>query len=159
MIRAAERPLGGLKAPGEPDLSPLLAHEAFSRSLAERALGELAREPLLGLSADDVAGCRALLAQAWPSGGIPANTLPKDPPRVVSLADATKAAPDFVILRTLPGSVREFRALPEVASVLRQRGIQFDTGLIVGSVTSAGEPAVALCDATGRRVIELPAIG
>ena len=64
-----DRPLGGLKAPGEPDLSPLLAHEAFSRSLAERALGELAREPLLGLSADDVTRCRAVLAGPWPSGG------------------------------------------------------------------------------------------
>src|SRR5207245_5145143 len=138
-----------LKAPGEPDLSPLLAHEAFSRSLAERALGELAREPLLGLSADDVARCRGVLAEPWPSGGIAANTLPKEPPRVVSLADAGRAAPEFVILRTLPGSVRAFWALPGVAPVLRQRGIQFDTGLIVGSVTSAGEPAVALCDATG----------
>src|SRR5262249_42789522 len=130
-----ERPLGGLKALGEPDLSPLLAHEAFSRSLAERALGELAREPLLGLSADHVARCRDVLAERWPGGGIPASTFPTEPPRVVSLADASKAAPDFVILRTLPGSVREFCSRPAVATALRQRAIPFDEGLIVGSLT------------------------
>ncbi len=108
-----ERPLGAGKAPGEPDFSPLLAHEGYSRSLAERALGELQREPLFALSANDAAVCRGLLAQPWPTGGIPAHTLPTEPPRVVSLADAAKAAGDFVILRTLPASVRAFAPGPK----------------------------------------------
>ena len=136
-----ERPLGAGKAPGEPDLSPLLAHEGYSRSLAEKALNELARDPLLGLSADDIAACRALLAQPWPTGGIPAHTLPTEPPRVVSLADAAKAAGDFVILRTMPASVRAFREWPEAAALLRQRQINLDAAsnwLIVATVSAIG---------------------
>ena len=150
-----ERPCGIGKAPGEPDLSPLVAHEAFSRSLAERALGELAREPLLALSPDDVAKCRALLSQPWPVGGIAASTLPTRPPRLVSLADATKAAADFVILQTLPGS------RSAMAAWLAQRGISLDARarLIVGGVTAAGKPALWICDAAGQRLAEIEASG
>jgi hypothetical protein len=145
-----ERPLGVVRAPGEPDLSPLLAHQAFSRSLAARGLAELSREPLLRLIGDEMARCRAALAEPWPSGGIPANTLPSDPPRVVSLADAAKAANDFVILRTLPGSLHAFCAWPDVSAMLQERGIHLETEsnpwLVVGSVTAIGKPAVLICE-------------
>lgn len=153
-----ERPLGMARAPGEPDPSPLLTHEAFSRSLAERALGELGRELLLGISAPELAHCRALLADVRPSG-IAAATLPTHPPRVVSLADAARAARDFVVLRTLPGSVRAFFNQPEVAAKLRDKG--FDPAsvagnlLIVGGVTRAGTPGVLLYRDSGQCILEL----
>ena len=54
-----ERPLGFAKAPGETDLSPLLAHEAYSQSLAERALTDLGPDPLFGLSEEDIHSMRA----------------------------------------------------------------------------------------------------
>jgi hypothetical protein len=150
-----ERPCGTSKAPGEPDLSPLLAHDAFSRSLAERALAELARERLLRLSPHDVATCRALLSETWPAGGIPASALPTLPPRVVSLADAAKAAADFVIVRTLPGSRRA------MAAWLAQRGISLDTRacLIVGGATATGKPAICICDDGGQSLAVIEAEG
>jgi hypothetical protein len=154
-----ERPLALVKVLGEPDLSPLLAHEAFSRSLAERALAELAREPLLGLSTADVAHCRAVLAESWPNGGIAANTLPTEPPRVVALADAAKAANDFVILRTLPASLRDFDIWPDVSAVLQKHGIDLNAPgsrwLVIGSVTAQGKPGVSICDGNGQRLVEL----
>jgi hypothetical protein len=153
-----ERPLGAVKAPGEPDLSPLLAHEAFSRAVAEAALGELGREPLLGLSSKDITRCRAVLAEPWPSGGIAANTLPTDPPRVVSLADAAKAANDFVILRTLPGSVRAFCARPDMSALLQGQGIDLENEasrwLVVCSVTAMGKPAVLICETSKQLSLE-----
>ncbi|HYV38950.1 MAG TPA: hypothetical protein VE988_24915 [Gemmataceae bacterium] len=122
-----------------PDPSPLLAHEGFSRSLAERALKELARDPIPGLSAEDTSQCLALLAQAPIPRGIAATSFAADPGRVVSLADTTKASPDFVILRTLPASVRAFCRRPEVAEIVRAKGINLDAGehwLIVANVTA-----------------------
>jgi hypothetical protein len=152
-----ERPLGAVKAPGEPDLSPLLAHEAFSRALAERALMELAREPLLSLTADHMASYRLALANIKPDGLL-ANTLPAEPPRVVSLADATKAAADFIIVRTLPSGVQAFCTRPDVAAVLRDWGIKIDNQadwLIVGNVTAAGRPGLLIRDAKGRQNVQL----
>jgi hypothetical protein len=152
-----ERPLGAGKTPGEPDPSPLLAHEAFSRSLAERACRELARDPLLGITADDVAECCKLLAEEAPPG-LPVSVLPADLPRVVSLADASKAALDFVVLRTLPSSVRAFLAWPAVAHALSQRGIQLDPAadwLIVARINPRNEPVVWIGDADGRCFVEL----
>jgi hypothetical protein len=153
-----ERPLGTVKFPGEPDLSPLLAHEAYSQSLAERGLMELAREPLLRVSADDVARSRQVLYQARPVDGLQASLLPAEPQCVVSLADATRAASDFVILRTLPGSVQAFCDRPDVAAVLQRQGINLAEQacwLVVGNVTSAGTPGVLIRDAAGNHVLQL----
>jgi hypothetical protein len=153
-----ERPLAGAKAPGEPDLSPLLAHQAQSQSLAERALLELAREPQLGLSADDVARYREVLARPWSVGGIQARTLSMDLPRIVSLADAVKAASDFVILRTLPKCVRRFCELSSVAGLLQAGGINIgdnESWLIVANATAAGKPGVLIRDALGQQALQL----
>jgi hypothetical protein len=158
MAMFIERPLGAAKFPGEPDLSPLLAHEAYSRSLAERGLMELAREPLLGLSPDNVARCREMLSQPWPTGGILASTLPTEPPRVVALADAAKVASDFVILRTLPRSVQEFCAWPQVAALLHKRGIRLDekkSWLIVGNGFANGNASVLIRDPMGKHIVNL----
>jgi hypothetical protein len=150
MALFVERPFAAAKAPGEPDLSPLLAHAAFSRLAAERALGELRREPLLALPADGLADLDA----PWPTGGILASTLPDQPGRVVALADAVKVAPDFIILETLPGSLREAGAW------LNQRGIKLDVRarLVVGSVSAAGHPAFLICDSESRHLQEYPVI-
>jgi hypothetical protein len=153
-----ERPLAAVRNPGEPDCSPLLAHETYSKSVAERALQELAREPVFGMSAEDLQRCHELLAHPWPGGGIPASTFPADPRRVVSLADATKAAGDFVILRTLPGSVRAFCSRLDVAAALRESGIDLDTGeswLVVSNATSTGKPGVLIRDQAGKSALQL----
>jgi hypothetical protein len=153
MATFIERPLRAALAPGEPDSSPLLAHEAFSRSVAERALTKLAREPLMALTSQDSKNCQELLAQSSTSGGIPVTELPSDPRRVVSLADAAKAAKDFIIMRTLPGSVRAFCSRPDVAAALRQRAIQPESDqpwLIVAKVTADGKPRVLIRDAAAR---------
>jgi hypothetical protein len=141
-----ERPFGVGKAAGEPDLSPLLAHEAFSAQAAERALSELSKEPLLALPADEVGRWHALLDEPWHKGGIMASALPTQPPRVVALADAAKAAADFIILQTLPGSLREAGAW------LNERGVKLDprAALIVGNVSGAGQPVVWICNSEGR---------
>ncbi len=39
-----DRPLGAFKAPGEPDQTPILAYEAFSRSIAGRRLDSIAED-------------------------------------------------------------------------------------------------------------------
>jgi hypothetical protein len=152
-----ERPFAALRAPGEPDLSPLLAHEGFSRTQAEVALQALAREPLLGLSAEDVSRCRQVLADPWPAYGIAAKKLTTALPRVVSLADAAKAAQDFVILRTLPGSVRAFCADRAVAALLQARGLAPEApeqiALIVATAIN-GKPGILLLDAEGQRLLE-----
>jgi hypothetical protein len=145
-----ERPLGATKSPGEPDLSPLLAHEAFSRSVAERALAELAREPLFGLTATDASRALDLLNSPWPEYGIRADSLPTEPPRVVSLADAVKAAADFVIVRTLPSSVRTFLEYCGINGLDPR-----EKWLIVYGVTTAGMPGVLVYDAEGKVAREL----
>jgi hypothetical protein len=94
-----DRPLGYGKAPVEPDQTPLLAHLAFSPSIAQRRLNELRKlcaelgvefEPVLapmpdGLSHTELAEC------ARP---------------VAALADVRKVADDFRIVRTLPVGLR-----------------------------------------------------
>jgi len=86
------------------DQSALLSHEAFSRAIAARRLTELAR------LAKDL-GCdfqpessQNELARTVPLG-LPIQEIhcPKGP--VVSLADARRVSEDFVVMRTLPGSL------------------------------------------------------
>jgi hypothetical protein len=93
---------------------------------------------------------------------IPVRELPADPRRVVSLADAAKAAKDFIIMRTLPGSVRAFCSRPDVAAALRQRAIQPESDqpwLIVAKVTADGKPGVLIRDAAGKHLLQLKVDG
>jgi hypothetical protein len=103
-----DRPLGWGKAVGEPDLTPLVAHEAFSPSIARRRFEEFQRL-IQELGID---GVRSSLP---PPGDIEAPGLAAaevaEPDRTtVSLADARRVADDFVILRTLPQSLKSFIA-------------------------------------------------
>jgi hypothetical protein len=106
MAQFLDRPLGVLKEPGEVDRTPLLSYEAFSRSIARRRMKELA----IARWIDD--GRRDSLLAAIASlaiTGVPvADLAPIERPGVVSIADAGKAAADFVLLRTTPGSLRGF---------------------------------------------------
>jgi hypothetical protein len=148
-----DRPLGTGKALGELDQTPLLAHEAFSRSIAARRLNELADFagvlPLDGLLAQ-VAGLQI--------AGFPVRhvALPDRP--VVSLADARRVAEDFVFLQTLPGSIRQFFELFD-SGPLQPLDLDFLSAdlwlLIVRPADSPG--SLAIYDNRMRRRLELSA--
>jgi hypothetical protein len=94
-----DRPLGIGKAPTEPDGTLLLSAEAFSASIAQERLHMLAGD--VGLRPDDA---------AFPEvRGVPLDAIGGAVrPGSVSLADARRAAADFVFLRTTPSSARAF---------------------------------------------------
>jgi hypothetical protein len=154
-----DRPLGVFKAPAEPDQTPLLAYQAFSRSIAERRLRELARDPELGIAAAAIAPhveALKLLAVT----GLPLDAVGPEPRPVVSLGDARKAADDFILIRTLPGSVSAFLRLYDLAP-LRER---FDLGdldggprlIVRGFPPAAGKQAlVDLYDVKLRKRVQL----
>ncbi len=119
MARFLDRPFGAGKAPGEPDGTLLLASEAYSRSIAEQRLEALAREPGLLTDSERDALLRRLQEGAE-THGLSLDAVGGDArPGTASLTDARRAAPDFVLLRTTPGSVRglleqyDFTALAE----------------------------------------------
>jgi hypothetical protein len=101
-----DRPFGAGKAVTEPDGTLLLASEAFSRSIAEQRLGDLTREPNL-LTDVECDECLSRLMEGAETRGLPLDAVGGDArPGSVSLTDARRAAPDFVLLRTTPGSMR-----------------------------------------------------
>jgi hypothetical protein len=106
-----DRPLGRGKAATEPDQTLLLAHEGFSPAIAERRLGELqtlAGEARLGLPGDWAGGMRQHLRETPAPLGLPLELI-GDPGRpVAALADARRVSEDFLVTRTLPGSLRAF---------------------------------------------------
>ncbi len=105
MAHYLDRPLGVLKAAGEIDRTPLLAYVACSRFVAARRLASLQSAGWI-----DAARYEALRT-ALPGisvVGVPASELrATERPGVVSLADANKAASDFVFLRTTRSSLDE----------------------------------------------------
>jgi hypothetical protein len=101
-----DRPMGAAKAPGEPDQTLLFSHEAFSRALALRRLDSLARAAPASERFPWEEYRRSLLD--LPANGIPAANYRNAQHGVVSLADVFRAGEDFVLLRTTPGTVREF---------------------------------------------------
>ena len=114
-----DRPFGAGKAPAEPDGTLLLASEAYSRSIAEQRLNALAQEPGLLPDAERDA-CLRRLQEGAETHGLSLDAVGGDArPGTVSLTDARRAATDFVLLRTTPGSVRalleqyDFTALAE----------------------------------------------
>jgi hypothetical protein len=146
-----DRPLGTGKAAGEPDQTPLLSHEAFSRSLAARRLKELvdftAELPLNAL----LAQLGALTVEGFPARDV---ALPDRP--VASLADACRVADDFVFVRTLPESVKQLFELFDVSPLLAL-GLDFVAMgarlLIVAAADSPG--TVAIYDGSLQRRLEL----
>jgi hypothetical protein len=107
-----DRPLGRGKTGTEPDQTLLIAHEAFSTAIARRRLGELqtlAGEARLDLPAQWGDGIGQRLREMAPFG-LPLELI-GDPGRpVAALADARRVSDDFLVTRTLPGSLRAFFA-------------------------------------------------
>lgn len=131
----ADRPFGAFKALGEPDQTMLFSHVAFSLSVAERRLNDLA-EKLSLLPADNRAAAAERLRASCPHG-ISLTPGPRGGrPGVVSARDAEMVAADFVFLRTTGQTWRAFLAEYDFSSLLKRFSLEFlnssSGGLILG---------------------------
>ena len=116
-----DRPLGYAKQVGEPDLTPLLAHEAFSPSLARRRWGELKKLCAELAIPFDANKLDALFESgAWPAG-LPHAEVAECPRPTAALCDVRKVAGDFVILRTKPVGLSQMLGHFDLVRNLRQR--------------------------------------
>jgi hypothetical protein len=116
-----DRPLGAGKGPGEPDQTPLLSYEAYSRSIAEGRLQTLTRDEALDAASRDA--CRDALRGDLAVPGLPfAEVGGGSRPGGVSLADAARVAADFVFTRTTAGSVAELSSVFDLESAARRWG-------------------------------------
>ncbi|MCI0460828.1 MAG: hypothetical protein L0Z62_28095 [Gemmataceae bacterium] len=174
-----DRPLGVFKAPAEPDQTLLLSYEAFSRSLAECRLQQLAQDGALsGVLTWASGGCEPPGAAAGIGGftpparlrdgalvrGLALDSVGSDRRPVVQLADARKAADDFVILRTLPRAVKEFLRQYDLASLLPREALDFLTSgepvlIVRGLPRPGGLPLLVVYDAQMRPRLELEVDG
>ncbi len=148
-----DRPLGYAKMPAEPDSTPLLAHEAFSASLARRRWRELRK--LLdecGITSNLASLGSFFEGDEW-TRGLPHVALADCPRPVAALADVRKVADDFVILRTLPGGLAELLGLFNWQGLLdRHEG---RIRLCVQALNDEKERVLVLYDADLRRRVEL----
>jgi hypothetical protein len=145
-----DRPLGYAKAAGEPDLTPILAHEAFSPSIARRRLKELAmlaQELSLELPAGFFDGLERSL-QEMPVRGLPAERLAEPARPTAALADVRRVADDFVIVRTMPGGVRELMSYVDLGGYLKE------PPHVVAMVQSPHGPVLGFFDAECRVMCE-----
>lgn len=151
-----ERPLGWAKEVGEPDLTPLLAHEAFSPSIAQRRLGELVKLAE-ALHLNNVPQNLARLHENAPVAGLPARAVAPPPRPILALADARRVADDFVILRTLPRGLRDLYASLDFEPIRAVTGFpEIDQRMVVARVASDGmEPVLAWYDGAYRKRLEM----
>jgi hypothetical protein len=147
-----DRPLGVHKAPAEPDQTPLLSYEAFSRAIADQRLTELARDDGFGWSAEEVKSLRQML-RALAVAGIPVSAVGREARPVVSVSDALKVSEDFLLLRTLPRGVREFLQQYDVSADHLTPGQR--VLLVRGVPRPGGGPLLAVYDAQLRLRMEL----
>ncbi|HVS34804.1 MAG TPA: hypothetical protein VMS17_04425, partial [Gemmataceae bacterium] len=151
-----DRPFGAGKAPGQPDGTLLLASEAYSRLIAEERLHALAREPGVLLEAERDA-CLQRLREGKETRGLSLDAIGGDArPGTVSLIDARRAAPDFMLLRTTPGSVRALLGQYDFTALTEK--IELDWLLKGSRVLLARDPAglgVLVYDETMRARLEL----
>lgn len=162
-----DRPLGAWKAPGEPDQTPMLSYEAFSRTIAARRLALLGKDASL-LPADELANLQKAL-EALPVAGVPLSAVSTTQrPGVVSLAGAGKAADDFLFLRTTQSSsTRDFLWFFDfvglvhrfdLVNVLQLPGHLERPILVLGRLGADGEVVLTLYEAgTLRPRLELSA--
>jgi hypothetical protein len=151
-----DRPFGAGKAPGEPDGTLLLASEAYSRSIAEQRLQALAREPGLLPDAERDA-CLNRLGEDTETQGLSLDAVGGDArPGTVSLTDARRAAPDFVLLRTTPGSVRALLEQYDFTVLADKIDLGWLTkgGRVLLARVPAG-PGIRVYDAAMRQRMEL----
>jgi hypothetical protein len=162
-----DRPMGLWKARGDSDQTPMLAYEAFSRGIATQRLLALANDTDL-LPDTELTALRGTL-DALPVAGVPlAQVGAVERPGVVSLADAGKAAPDFVFLRTTESSALwgfyylfQFPDLCqrfEMASLLGIPGVPKVPSLILGRLGADGDIALTVHETRSlRKRLELSA--
>jgi hypothetical protein len=155
-----DRPLGVFKAPGEPDQTPILSYEAFSRSIAERRL-EALRKDLELLSDAEYAPARDALRQL-PVGGITLTPSRGNVGRIgVSVHDASRVAADFLFLRTTARSARDFFALFDFTALrhrLSTESLEPPNSCLILDGSAIGEQAVGslvVFDASQRRCLDL----
>jgi hypothetical protein len=151
-----DRPFSHGKAPGEPDQTLLLACEAFSAAIARRRLNWLADHDLLdSASVTRLRGCLEVL----PPRGVPLEDLPRIArPGSVVLTDAWQSATDFLFLRSTSASVRHLFATFDFAPLWQQFRLDDIVplhSLLIFNATKDETPRVAICDAQGRRRVEL----
>lgn len=154
-----DRPLGYGKQIGEPDLTPMLAHEAFSPSLARRRwreLKDLCAELAIPV---DAAKLDPLFENGpWPEG-LPHSELADCPRPVAALTDVRKVAADFVILRTMPRGLKDLLARGAWRPLLARFRLGFlaegQVRLCVVALDDAKQPVIALYDSQLRRRLEL----
>jgi hypothetical protein len=135
-----DRPFGAGKSPGELDSTLLLASEAYSRSVAVERLRFLAHDAEVldvpGLPLERVGGAGR--------------------PGAVSLTDARAAAPDFVLLRTTPGSLAALLAQFDFTPLAERCNIGFLTDQRRALVARAADgPGVLIYDDSLRPRLEL----
>lgn len=152
-----DRPLGYAKAVGEPDLTPLLAHEAFSPSLARRRwqeLKELCDEHSL---AYDPAALDPLFENGLGPAGLPHKEVAECPRPAAALCDVRKVAADFVILRTLPKGM--LALLDRLAPLQARYRLPFITDgrcrWCVQALDEAKVPRLMIYDDRQRRRLEM----
>jgi hypothetical protein len=101
-----DRPLGFYKQLAEVDATPLLSYEAYSETLANGRLREVARLAAeLGVACPTSSDPPDDSAAPWSLG---LERIPQSPRPAVSLADARKVAADFRFLRTTRSSAAAF---------------------------------------------------
>jgi hypothetical protein len=155
-----DRPLGIGKAPGEPDRTPLLSYEAFSRSVAERrlrSLNEVTRGIVEGADWD---GFLRTLAELPVEGVGLGPAAQSSRPGAVSIEDARKVADDVRFLRTTRRSLEDLLLRFDFASLAGQVSLDCIAAdrpllLIRDTAVAAEEALLAVHDARGRRRLEL----
>ncbi len=136
-----DRPFGVGKAAAEPDGTLLLSAEAFSASIARQRLHALVQD--VGVRTDEDIFQRLLAGTEI--CGLPLDAIGDAVrPGAVSLADARRAAGDFVFLRSTPSSVKALLAQFDFAPLARRFRIE--------DVLS-GDVLIARSAANGRLVI------
>jgi hypothetical protein len=153
-----DRPLGVGKAPAEPDNTPLLSTLAFSRAIATERLDALACEPGLAVEPGFLAGCRRRLEGSEVKGVSLEAVSGDSRPGRVTLADARRASPDFVLLWTTSGSVAELLELFDFSPLWGRLNLNYlapeRRALVLGS---EGGPGLLIHDERHRPRLELAA--
>jgi hypothetical protein len=147
-----DRPLGVSKNPGEPDQTPLLSYLAFSRFIAQTRLKFFAE---IGLLTEKEHWQLTDSVESLNIRGIsPASSGEQVRPGSVSISDALRVAPDFVILRTTKRSASQFMEYLGVKNLGLPGGLPL---LIVREPSPSGnsDPVLAFYDYTLTKRSEL----
>jgi hypothetical protein len=148
-----DRPFAAGKHPAELDCTSLLSSLAFSHTVAEERLRSLASEVGVDPIGPDVEGLRRGLDVA----GLRLDAIGAAARMgSVTLADARRASPDFVFLRTTAGSVAEFLGLFDLAALAGRFDLRYLLdGRPVLFARSPEGPGVRVLDERLRPRLEL----